>query len=133
MLAPPSGKRILSGIQPSGGLHLGNYFGALRQHVALQETNAVTVFVADYHSMTSITDPAERIVLTRDVALDYLAFGLDPERSILYRQSDLPEVQGRPHQVDVHLSLDHNGVLTASAKDIVSGDTEQMVIDYQST
>jgi tryptophanyl-tRNA synthetase len=84
--------RILSGIQPSGELHLGNYFGALRQHIALQEKGQGIFFIADYHSMTSVRDAAERRRLVHEVALDYLACGLDPERTILYRQSDLPEV-----------------------------------------
>jgi len=85
--------RVLSGTQPSGRLHLGNYFGALRQYVALQERYAESLyFIADYHSMTSLRDAGERRALTRDVALDYLACGLDPERAILFRQSDLPEV-----------------------------------------
>ncbi len=72
-------------------MHLGNYFGAIRQHVVLQEGNRPTYFVADYHSMTSLRDPDERRRLTREFAIDYLALGLDPERAILYRQSDLPE------------------------------------------
>jgi tryptophanyl-tRNA synthetase len=83
--------RILSGIQPSGETHLGNYFGAMRQHVALQDAGSAIYFVADYHSMTSVRDAAERRRLVREVALDYLACGLDPARAILYRQSDLPE------------------------------------------
>jgi tryptophanyl-tRNA synthetase len=84
--------RILSGIQPSGELHLGNFFGALRQHVALQEKGQGIFFIADYHSMTSLRDAAERRRLVREVALDYLACGLDPARSVLYRQSDVAEV-----------------------------------------
>lgn len=84
--------RILSGIQPSGELHLGNWFGALRQHVELQEKGEGIYFIADYHSMTSVRDAARRRELVRDVVLDYLACGLDPARTILYRQSDLPEV-----------------------------------------
>ncbi len=84
--------RILSGIQPSGELHLGNYFGALRQHIALQEKGQGIFFIADYHSMTSVRDAAQRRSLVHEVALDYLACGLDPERTLLYRQSDLPEV-----------------------------------------
>ena len=87
----PRGVRVLSGLQPSGTIHLGNYFGAMRQHIALQEGNEGTYFIADYHSMTSTRDPDERRMLTHAVALDYLALGLDPDRSILYRQSDLPE------------------------------------------
>ena len=83
--------RILSGIQPSGETHLGNFFGAMRQHVALQTEGEAIYFVADYHSMTSVRDAAERRRFVRDVALDYLACGLDPKRAILYRQSDLPE------------------------------------------
>lgn len=85
-------KRALSGIQPSGDLHIGNYFGSVRQFVALQETHEAFYFIADYHSMTTIRDAERRYALTRDVALDYLASGLDPERAILFRQSDTPEV-----------------------------------------
>jgi len=74
-------------------LHLGNYFGALRQFVALQEKyDDALYFIADYHSMTSVRDGELRRHYTRAVALDYLAAGLDPERAILYRQSDLPEI-----------------------------------------
>jgi tryptophanyl-tRNA synthetase len=83
--------RILSGIQPSGEPHLGNYFGAIRQHVELQTRGQGIYFIADYHSMTSLRDGARRREFVRELALDYLACGLDPRRSILYRQSDLPE------------------------------------------
>ncbi len=83
--------RVLSGIQTSGTLHIGNYFGALRQHVALQETGQAIYFLADYHSMTSVRDAAVRRDYAREAALDYLACGLDPQRAVLYRQSDLPE------------------------------------------
>ncbi|MFQ5698160.1 MAG: tryptophan--tRNA ligase [Myxococcota bacterium] len=89
---PPRGKRVLSGVQPTGVLHLGNYFGAMRQHLALQEHNTVLLFIADYHSLTAIPDPEARRAFSTSIALDYLALGLDPERAILYRQSDLPEV-----------------------------------------
>ncbi|MGE4650317.1 MAG: tryptophan--tRNA ligase [Myxococcota bacterium] len=85
--------RVLSGIQPSGDyLHIGNYLGALRQFVALQEEHEILVFIADYHSMNSVRDGAARREFTRSVALDYLACGLDPARAILFRQSDIPEV-----------------------------------------
>jgi len=83
--------RILSGIQPSGEAHLGNYFGAMRQHVELQARGQGIYFVADYHSLTSVRDAELRRRLVRELVLDYLACGLDPRRSILYRQSDLPE------------------------------------------
>jgi len=84
--------RILSGITSSGECHIGNYFGAIRQHVEFQEKGEAIYFIADYHSMTVVRDASERRRLVREVALDYLACGLDPERAVLYRQSDLPEV-----------------------------------------
>ena len=84
--------RILSGIQPSGALHLGNYFGMMKPAIELQERGEAFYFIADYHSMTSLFDPAERRRNTLDVALDFLACGLDPERAVFFRQSDVPEV-----------------------------------------
>jgi tryptophanyl-tRNA synthetase len=84
--------RILTGIQPSGTLHIGNYFGAIKPAVELQERGEAFYFIADYHSMTSLTDAEQRRKNTLDVALDFLACGLDPRRSVFWRQSDLPEV-----------------------------------------
>ena len=84
--------RILSGIQPSGTLHLGNYFGMMRPAIELQEKGEALYFIADYHSMTSLFDAAERRKNTLDVALDFLACGLDPKKSIFFKQSDVPEV-----------------------------------------
>ncbi len=84
--------RILSGIQPSGALHLGNYFGMMRPALELQEKGEAFYFIADYHSMTSLFDPAQRRRNTLDVALDFLACGLDPKRTVFFRQSDVPEV-----------------------------------------
>ena len=84
--------RILSGIQPSGTLHLGNYFGMMRPAIELQEKGEAFYFIANYHSMTSLFDPAERRQNTLDVALDFLACGLDPKRTVFFRQSDVPEV-----------------------------------------
>lgn len=84
--------RILSGIQPSGALHLGNYFGMMRPAIELQEKGEAYYFIADYHSMTSLFDAAERRRNSWDVALDFLACGLDPARSVFFRQSDVPEV-----------------------------------------
>jgi tryptophanyl-tRNA synthetase len=85
--------RVLSGVQPSAdNLHLGNYFGALRQFVALQDQHEMLLFIADYHSMNSVRDGAKRRAYTHSVALDYLACGLDPQRAMLFRQSDMPEV-----------------------------------------
>ena len=84
--------RILSGIQPSGALHLGNYFGMMRPAIELQEQGEAYYFIANYHSMTSLFDPNERRKNTVDVALDFLACGLDPNKSVFFRQSDVPEV-----------------------------------------
>ena len=84
--------RILSGIQPSGVLHLGNYFGMMRPSIELQEQGEAYYFIADYHSITSLFDPAQRRKNTVDVALDFLACGLDPKRTVFFRQSDVPEV-----------------------------------------
>jgi tryptophanyl-tRNA synthetase len=84
--------RILSGIQPSGALHLGNYFGMMRPALELQEKGDAFYFIADYHSMTSLFNAAERRKNTLDVALDFLACGLDPKRTVFFRQSDVPEV-----------------------------------------
>jgi tryptophanyl-tRNA synthetase len=94
-------KRILSGVQPSGKLHIGNYFGAIRQHIALQDQGECFYFIADYHALTSLQDSAAKLQVAAkdlfaanvsDVALDYLALGLDPAKTAFYRQSDVPEV-----------------------------------------
>ncbi len=111
-------KRVLSGVQPSGKLHLGNYFGAIRQHIALQDEMQCFYFIADYHALTTLEEatrrrlpppspptlgggrggikPADRAATLRentlDVALDYLALGLDPDKAVFFRQSDVPEV-----------------------------------------
>ncbi len=84
--------RILSGIQSSGVLHVGNYFGMMKPAIELQEQGDAYYFIADYHSMTSITDPDLRRSYTLAAALDFLALGLDPERAVFFRQSDVPEV-----------------------------------------
>ena len=83
--------RILTGIQPSGALHLGNYFGAMLPAIQLQEQGEAFYFIADYHSMTTLTDAKARRKYTLDVALDWLAAGLDPKRAIFWKQSDRPE------------------------------------------
>src|SRR6478672_9141937 len=85
-------KRILSGVQPTGKMHLGNYFGAVRQHIALQDEGECFYFIADYHALTTLQDRKTLAENTRDVALDYLALGLDPARVAFFRQSDVPEV-----------------------------------------
>ncbi|HWA09054.1 MAG TPA: tryptophan--tRNA ligase [Opitutaceae bacterium] len=84
--------RTLTGITPTGTVHIGNYFGAMRPAIEAQARGDCFYFIADYHSMTSLTDPAERRANTRGVALDWLACGLDPARCVFWRQSDVPEV-----------------------------------------
>jgi tryptophanyl-tRNA synthetase len=83
--------RILSGIQPSGALHIGNYFGAIRQYIALQEGNEAYYFVADYHALTSVRNAATMRQYVFDVLVDLLSLGLDPEKATLFVQSDVPE------------------------------------------
>jgi len=84
--------RILSGIQPSGALHIGNYFGMMKPAIELSFEGEALYFIANYHSMTSLFEREARLKNTLDVALDFLACGLDPARAILFRQSDVPEV-----------------------------------------
>src|ERR1043165_4241312 len=84
--------RILSGIQPSGALHLGNYFGMMKPAIELQEKGEALYFIANYHSMTSLFDAAERRKNSLDVALDFLACGPDTAKSVFFKQSDVPEV-----------------------------------------
>lgn len=84
--------RVLSGIQPSGRLHIGNYFGAIRQHLHLQAENECFYFIADYHSLSSNPAPDDVRQYTLDVAMDYIALGLDIDKTVFWRQSDVPEV-----------------------------------------
>ena len=84
--------RYLSGIQPSGTLHLGNYFGALRQHLALHREHEAYYFIVNYHALTTVRDAEALERYSLDVALDYLALGFDPEHAALFLQSDVPEV-----------------------------------------
>lgn len=85
-------KRLLSGIQPSGLLHLGNYFGAIRQHLELSAEVEPYYFIADYHALTTVKEPKNLREWTREVAVTYLALGLDTERCVFWKQSDVPEV-----------------------------------------
>lgn len=84
--------RILSGIQPSGKLHIGNYFGMMRPALELAQKGNAFYFIADYHSLTSVANANELRANVRDVALDFLACGLDPQQTVFYRQSDVPQV-----------------------------------------
>lgn len=84
-------KRVISGIQPSGNLHLGNYFGAIRQQIAMQDEAECLFFIADYHALTSLKDATALRRFSREVAATYIALGLDPNKAILFRQSDVSQ------------------------------------------
>jgi len=84
--------RVLSGIQPTGRFHWGNYFGAIRQYIDLQGADAAYYFIANLHALTTVREPAVLSQLTLDAAIDLLALGLDPDRAVLFVQSDVPEV-----------------------------------------
>ena len=84
--------KVLSGIQPTGRFHWGNYFGAIRQYITLQDNEQSFYFIADLHALTTVRDPDALRGFTRDAALDLLALGLDPNKATLFRQSDVPEV-----------------------------------------
>jgi tryptophanyl-tRNA synthetase len=84
--------RVLSGVQPSGKIHIGNYFGAIRQYVQLQDEHDGFYFIANYHALTSIRDAEDLRQQTLDLAADYLALGLDPDRATIFIQSHIPEV-----------------------------------------
>lgn len=92
--------RFLSGIQPSGTLHLGNYFGMMKPAIELQEKGEAFYFIADYHALTSVSDPSALRSHVQGVALDFLACGLDPEKTVFFRQSEIPEL----HELAWYLS-----------------------------
>ena len=83
---------ILSGIQPSGKLHIGNYFGAIRQHIAMQDKGRAFYFIANFHSLTSLKNGKSLREYTYEIALDYLALGLNPDKATFFAQSDVPQV-----------------------------------------
>lgn len=88
-----SGKKILvSGVKSTGRPHIGNYFGAMKQMVDMQDEHECHIFIADLHALTSVNDPAKLSQDTLDLAIDYLALGLDPKKVTLYKQSDTPQV-----------------------------------------
>jgi tryptophanyl-tRNA synthetase len=96
---------VVSGIRPTGNLHLGNYFGAVKNFVKMQETNQCFFFIADYHSLTTHPTPENLQNNVRQVLIEYLAAGLDPEKATLYLQSDLPET------AELYLFLNMNAYL----------------------
>lgn len=109
---------VVSGIRPTGNLHLGNYFGAMQNFIRMQDTHQCYFFIADYHSLTTHPNPADLHANVKQVLVEYLACGLDPEKSAIYMQSDLPET------TEMYLLLNMNAYLgelerSASFKDKV--------------
>ena len=96
---------VVSGIRPTGNLHLGNYFGAIKNFVKMQETSQCYFFIADYHSLTTHPTPGDLQKNVKQVLIEYLAAGLDPEKATLYLQSDLPET------AELYLFLNMNAYL----------------------
>jgi tryptophanyl-tRNA synthetase len=84
--------RVLSGIQPTGRFHWGNYFGAIRQYIALQNEEQAHYFIANLHALTTVREPEQLRQLTLDAAIDLVALGLNPDKAVLFVQSDVPEV-----------------------------------------
>ena len=85
-------KVLLSGIQPSGRLHIGNYFGAMKQFVDLQDTYNTYISIVNYHALTTIEDPHKLKKDTLEAVIDHLAVGLDPEKATIFMQSDVPQI-----------------------------------------
>ncbi len=82
-------KRIISGVQSSGTPHIGNYLGAMKNHIAMQDDNECFIFIADLHSLTTVRDPKKMKEKIMEIAVDYLALGLNPEKTVFFRQSDI--------------------------------------------
>lgn len=101
---------VLSGIRSTGNLHLGNYYGALRNFIRMQEENKCYFFIADIHSLTTHPDPKELHQNVKNVLVDYLAAGIDPEKSVIYVQSDVPEI------IELYLFLNMHAYMGELAK-----------------
>jgi len=96
---------VVSGIRSTGNLHLGNYFGALRNFIRMQDENQCFFFIADIHSLTTHPDPKSLHANVKNVLVDYLAAGIDPEKSIIYLQSDIPEIAELYLYLNMHAYL----------------------------
>ncbi len=124
-MSTPQKERVVSGIRSTGNLHLGNYFGALRNFIKMQDAAECFFFIADYHSLTTHPDPAQLNANVRNILCEYLAAGLDPERSTIFIQSDQPEVAELYLLLNMHAYV---GELerTASFKDKMRGQPENV-------
>ena len=107
---------VVSGIRATGNLHLGNYFGALRNFIRMQNENNCYFFIADIHSLTTHPNPKELHINAKNVLVDYLAAGIDPEKSVIYVQSDVPEISELYLYLNMHAYMGELSK-TASFKD----------------
>ena len=107
---------VLSGIRSTGNLHLGNYYGALQNFIKMQEENRCFFFIADLHSLTTHPDPAMLHENVKNVLVNYLAAGIDPEKSVIYVQSDVPEISELYLYLNMHVYMGELAK-TASFKD----------------
>lgn len=107
---------VLSGIRSTGKLHLGNYFGALRKFVSIQDDYDCNFFIADLHALTTATDPAALHASVKDVLAEYLAAGIDPEKATIFIQSDVPEISEMYLLLNMHVGIGEL-MRTASFKD----------------
>ncbi len=112
----PKKEIVLSGIRSTGNLHLGNYFGALRKFVAIQDDYDCNFFIADLHALTTNPDPAELHANVKNILAEYLAAGLDPEKSTIFIQSDVPEIAEMYLLLNMHVGIGEL-MRTASFKD----------------
>jgi tryptophanyl-tRNA synthetase len=85
-------KILLSGVKPTNRVHIGNYFGAMKQFVDLQDEYQNYIFIADYHALNQLKNPKELHNYSWNLLLDYLAIGLDPKKTVIFKQSDVPQV-----------------------------------------
>ncbi len=107
---------MLSGIRSTGNLHLGNYYGALRNFVRMQDDYDCNYFIADLHALTTNPDPSQLHASVRQILAEYLAAGLDPEKATIYIQSDVPEVSEMYLLLNMHVGIGEL-MRTASFKD----------------
>ena len=93
---------VLSGIRPTGNLHLGNYFGALRKFVKMQDDFDCFFFIADLHALTTNTDPEALHANVKNILAQYLAAGIDPDKAAIFVQSDIPEIPEKYLLLNMH-------------------------------
>ena len=112
----PKKEIVLSGIRSTGNLHLGNYYGALRKFVSIQDDYDCNFFIADLHALTTAPDPVQLHANVKNVLAEYLAAGIDPEKATIFIQSDVPEISEMYLLLNMHVGIGEL-MRTASFKD----------------